>query len=178
MRFSTESQTGFTKVSWSLIGPSFPESFPKSSLSSSSRGDVLIQSGFLVVAHWEVPCLHWVQWHWCAPHRVHLVWRWTVPEHRFHSLPKGTSPTRTHTLLHWWDWTVLSVRDPHHHCLWPVARNSEPRGQSVCRGRRKHQQRISGSRANPVSEHVRVLFSPTNAASGERQSFKVLFFHR
>lgn len=91
------SQTGCTKVSWKLIGQSVPDSFPKSSLSSSSRGDVLIRSGFLVVAQGQVPRLHWVQWHWSAPHRVHLVWRRPVPKHRFHSLPKGASPTCSHT---------------------------------------------------------------------------------
>lgn len=62
-------------------------------LSPSSRGDVLVWSGLLVVARWEVPRLHRVQRHPGAPHRVHLVWRRAVPRHRYHSLSEGASPT-------------------------------------------------------------------------------------
>lgn len=54
-----------------------------------SRGDVLIQSGPVVVTWREVRGLRWVQWHWCPHHRVLLVRREPVPQDCFHSIPKG-----------------------------------------------------------------------------------------
>lgn len=54
-----------------------------------SRGDVLIQSGLLVVPWREVRGLRWVQRHRGPQHRVLLVWPGPVPQHCFHSLSKG-----------------------------------------------------------------------------------------
>lgn len=99
---------------------------------STSRGDVLIQPGLLVVTWWEVFGICWIQWHPGAQYWVPLVWRGPVPQHYFNSLSQGGSLFLSRPLLYY------GLPGSSFMLCFVAARYSQPGCEAVCCGHWQH----------------------------------------